>query len=229
MKRVVAVNGSPRMEKGDTETLLAPFVRGMRDAGAEVETVYASRLDVKPCDCGHMLCWYRHPGRCHHEDDMADLCVRLKDAEILVLATPVYIPLPGDMQDVVNRLCPLLDPRLETREGRTRARFRDDVRIRQIVLVSTSGWWEKENFGTVVRIVEELARDASVEFVGAVLRPHAGTMKQEGTLTEEAEDVLRAAQQAGWELIRDGRMDAATLDAVSRPLISLERWYDEEL
>ena len=81
---------------------------------------------------------------------------------------PVYIPLPGAMQNVINRLCPLIEPRLEFRQGRTRARFRDDVNIRKIVLVSTGGWWEKENFDTVVRIVEELAEAASVEFGGSI-------------------------------------------------------------
>ena len=77
------------------------------------------------------------------------------------------------MQNIINRLCPLLDPVLEFRKGRTRATIRKDVRIRTIVLVSASGWWEKGNFGTVVRIVKELAEDASVKFGGAVLRPHA--------------------------------------------------------
>lgn len=230
MSKVIAINGSPRMEKGDTEMILAAFLRGMVDAGAEVETFYASRLDVKPCDCSQMRCWRKHPGRCHHRDDMSDLCVRLRDADILVLATPVYIPLPGAMQDVINRLCPLIDPVLETRAGRTRARLRPDVRVRQIALVATGGWWEIENLDTVVRIVQEFCEDASVEFSGAVLRPHVGLMKEEGRLTEDGQEVMRAAREAGSQLIRNGVIQGETLEAVSRPLISREalfRLYNE--
>jgi len=104
---------------------------------------------------------------------MQMLYPKLRGADILVLVTPVYIPLPGEMQDFINRLCPLIEPVLEWRDGRTRARFHEDVKIRQIVLVSASGWWEKGNFDTVVRIAEELAKDANVEFGGAILRPHA--------------------------------------------------------
>jgi multimeric flavodoxin WrbA len=222
MSKAIAINGSPRTEKGNTARLLTPFLQGMMDGGCDVELFYASRLTVKPCSCGVLYCWNEAPGECCINDDMEMLYPKLKQADILILATPVYIPLPGDMQDVVNRLCPLLDPILEFREGRTRARFREDVRIQKITLVSTSGWWEKGNFGTVVRIVEELAEDVSVEFAGAVLRPHAHLMLENGKLTRDGEDVLKAAQRAGYELINKDGMTRETLDKISHPLISQE-------
>jgi len=172
MAKAVVINGSPRKDKGNTAMILDPFIHGMTEAGADVEVFYTKNLKVKPCT-GQLQCWGKTPGECYIKDDMQKLYPKLREADILVLATPVYIPLPGEMQNVINRLCPLLDPFLEFREGRTRAMFRKDVGIRKIVLVSTGGWWEKANFGTVVRITEELAKDASVEFAGAVLRPHA--------------------------------------------------------
>jgi multimeric flavodoxin WrbA len=222
MSRVFAVNGSPRMEKGNTAMVLGPFIEGMKEAGAEVELVYASRLELKPCSCGRMYCWYEKPGECCIKDEMQTLYPGLRRADTLVLATPVYIPLPGAMQDFINRLCPLLHPLLENRDGRTRGRFRDDVRVRRIALVSTGGWWEKQNLDTVVRIAEELAETTSVDFCGAVLRPHAGLMRKDGRLTEEGQAVVDAARRAGHELAKYGRMAGDTLDAASRPLISEE-------
>jgi len=218
--KALAINGSPRMEKGNTALVLTPFIQGMTDAGCGVELFYASRLNVKPCTCGEMYCWYKKLGECCIKDDMQFLYPRLTGTDTLILATPVYIPLPGALQNIINRLCPLVEPVLETREGRTRARFHEEVGIRKIVLLSTGGWWEKANFGTVVRIVEELAKHASVEFAGAVLRPHAFLMKEEEELTEEGRDVLDAARRAGHELVKEGAMSEETLDAVSRPLIS---------
>ena len=231
MSKVVAINGSPRMEKGNTAMILAPFIQGMTDAGADVELFYARRLNVKPCT-GEMDCWYKKAGECIHKDDMQLLYPKLREAEILVLATPVYIPLPGEMQNIINRLCPLIEPYLETRKERTRARFREDVQIRRIALVSTGGWWERGNFDTVMRIAKELAEGASVEFAGAVLRPHAFVMKQEKKLTEDGEAVLNAVKRAGYELVKEGRMDEETLETISRPLISqeeLRRRYNEAL
>ena len=222
MEKAFAINGSPRMEKGNTARVLASFLQGIRDAGCDVELLYASRLTIKPCSCGVMYCWNEVPGECCIKDDMQMLYPELRKADILILATPVYIPLPGDMQNILNRLCPLLDPVLEFREGRTRARFRKDIRIRKFVLVSTSGWWEVGNFGTVVRVVEEIAEVASVEFAGAVLRPHAHLMIENGELTQDGEAVLNAAQSAGYELIRENGMSKETLEKISRPLISQE-------
>jgi multimeric flavodoxin WrbA len=223
MTKVVVINGSPRLEKGNTFLVLSPFLQGMTDAGADVELFYASRLDVEPCT-GEFHCWYEKPGECYIQDEMQDLYPKLKAAETLVLATPVYIPLPGEMQNVINRLCPLIEPVLETREGRARARFHKDVKIKKIVLVSTSGWWEMGNFDTVVRIARELAEDASVEFAGAVLRPHAYLMKDNGELTKDGEAVQGAARSAGYELAQEGSMKRETLEKVSRPLISQEEF-----
>lgn len=230
--KVIAINGSPRMEKGHTTLILTPFIQGIIDAGSEVELFYTRRLKVNPCTCGEMYCWYKKAGECCIKDDMQLLYPQLREADILILATPVYIPLPGEMQNFINRLCPLIEPFLDNYEGRTRARFHKQVNIRKIVLVSTGGWWEKENFETVMRITEELAKVASVEFAGAVLRPHAFLMKEKGELTKDGVAVLNRVKRAGYELIKEGRMNKETLEAISRPLISeeeLRRRYNDVL
>jgi hypothetical protein len=103
---------------------------------------------------------------------MQNLYTKLCKADILVLTTLVYLPLPGEMQNIINRLVPLIEPILEFKDGRTRAKFHGQIRIRKIVLVSVCGWWEIGNFDTLVRIVEEIAKDVNCEFAGAVLRPH---------------------------------------------------------
>lgn len=222
MLRVLAVNGSPRMKKGLTQLLLDAFLQGITEACAHVETFHTSRLNIKPCACGKLYCWNDMPGECCVQDDMQTLYPKLKTSDILILATPVYIPLPGDMQHFINRLCPLLDPTLQVRGGRTRARMREGVHISKIVLVATSGWWEIENMDTVLRIVRELAEDASVEFAGALLRPHSSAMRIAGKITPDGQSVLSAAHTAGSDLIRSGAMNPETLSAVSHPLVSLE-------
>jgi multimeric flavodoxin WrbA len=215
------------MERGNTAMVLNSFIEGMTDANCKVELFYASRIKVKPCACGKMYCWTEMPGECCIKDKMQLLYPKLKEADIVVLATPVYIPLPGDMQNIINRICPLLDPVLEFRKGRTRAIFRKDVRIQSIALVSTGGWWEKGNFGTVVRIVKEFAEDANVNFAGAVLRPHASLMRKDGELTQGGRAILDAVRRAGYELTEGGVMRQETLSAISQPLISRAEFWRE--
>jgi len=218
---VLAINGSPKMEKGRTAKVLTPFLEGMEKAGAVVELFYAKRLNVKPCE-GEWYCWNKKPGECYIEDSMQLLYPKLRETDILVLATPVYVPLPGEMQNLINRIVPLMDPVLELQNGRTRARTRSDVKISKIVLVSTSGWWEMDNFGTVLRIAEELAKDMKVEFSGALLRPHSPYMSEN---KEEAEKIFEAAKQAGYQLTKEGRIANELLEIIGQPLISKKEWW----
>jgi multimeric flavodoxin WrbA len=216
--KVTAVNGSPRMGKGRTSQILEPFIEGMREAKADVNLIYASKIRIKPC-IGDFYCWNVKPGECMLKDDMQSVYQLLIDSDILVLATPVYIPLPGDMQNLINRLCPLLDPILEERGGRTRARFRNEVRIKKIMLVSTSGWWELGNFDTVKRIVEELAADVSVEFAGAILRPHVDSMDSH---PEDKKMIIACLKEAGHQLVEEGRVSSDKLELIAKALTSFE-------
>lgn len=218
--KVMAINGSPRMNKGNTNLILNPFLKGIREAGADVELFYTKKLKIDPCT-GELLCWYKTPGKCHISDDMQLFYPKLYNTDILVLATPVYAPLPGEMQNFINRLIPLMNPILEMRDDRTRARFHEYVKITKIVLVSSCGWWEKGNFGTVIRIIKELAEDVSVEFSGALLRPHADFLREDN---EKTKDVLNAAKQAGYHLIKKGSISKELLNIVSSELISLEKY-----
>ena len=96
------------------------------------------------------------------------------------------------------------------------------MRIHTIALVATGGWWELGNMGTVVRIAEELAADASVNYGRSLLRPHAYTLRENGELTEKGKVVLAAVQTAGYELIADGVMHKETLSIINQPLITEE-------
>ena len=224
MVNVIAFNGSAKMEKGNTALVLAPFLDGMKQAGATVELYYSKKLNVKPCS-GELYCWHKNPGKCHIQDDMQKLYTKLRQADILVLATPVYLPLPGEMQNILNRLVPLIEPILKFKDNRTRARFHKGVNIRKIVLVSVCGWWELGNFDTLLRIVEEMSKDVDCEFMGAVLRPHAYLMKRNSEKTKEVNDALR---QCGSELVKNGIMQDNLLKIISQPLIS-EKEYTTAL
>jgi len=222
--KVIVFNGSARMDKGNTGLVLAPFLDGLKQAGATVELFYSKKLNVKSCS-GELSCWHKTPGRCYIQDDMQKLYPKLRQADILVLATPVYLPLPSEMQNIMNRLVPLIEPILEFKDNRTRAKFHKEVNIRKIVLVSVCGWWELGNFETLLRIVEEIAKDVDCEFTGALLRPHAYLMKRNLEKTKEVNDALR---QCGFELVKNGKIEDKLLKIISQPLIS-EKEYTTAL
>lgn len=223
MAKVVAVNGSPMMDNGNTAKILTPFLKGMEKAGATVELFYARRLNVKPCD-GEFYCWNKTPGECYIKDDMQSLYPKLRDADILVLATPVFVPLPGEMQNIFNRLIPFINPVLEKQKGRTRGKLRDDVKLRKLVLVSSSGWWETGNFGAVLKIAKELAKNLNLKFAAAVLRPHASCLAMS---KEKAEEVFEAARQAGYQIVKEGKVSEDLLRIIAQPLVPEEMWWHQ--
>jgi hypothetical protein len=191
-------------------------MNGMEQAGAQVNLLYAKQLDVNPC-IGDFSCWYKNPGKCHINDIMQSVYPKLKEADVLVLGIPVYFPLPGAMQNFLNRLMPLANPILKYRNGHTQIRFHDDVKIKKIILVSVCGWWEKGNFDTVTRITEEICQKVSVDFSGSVLRPHADLLSEE---KDKAKEIFEALRKVGFSLIRDGFLSESLLEIVAQPLIS---------
>ncbi len=222
--QVLVINGSARKEKGYTAMVLEPFINGMKKAGAIVDLLYSEQLNVKPC-IGDFSCWYGNPGKCHINDAMQSVYPKLKEADVLVLGIPVYLPLPGAMQNFLNRFMPLMNPILRYRNGHTQIQFHDDVRIKKIVLVSVCGWWEKGNFGTVTRIVKEICQKASVEFVGSVLRPHAYLLSEE---KDKADKVFEALRKVGFSLVKDGVLPKGLLDIIAEPFISEKEFRKRE-
>jgi len=220
LTKVLVINGSPKIEKSNTAFLLNPFMEGMKKAGATVELIYTSKLKILPC-IGCFECWHETIGECFIQDDMQDLYPKLKSTDILVLATPVYSSLPGDMQNFVNRLVPLIEPILEFRNGRTRARCHEDVNISKLLAVVVGGWWEIENLDVAISVIEEIAENYSIEFTGAIRRPHCYPLKDK---TEKSKEILRMLEKVGFKLIKEGILDKNDLDFISQPLANREEY-----
>ena len=119
------------------------------------------------------------------------------------------------MQIFINRLCALLKPETKFIEGRTRVSFREKVKISKILGLITGGWWEIENLDTVLTIFKEFAKIASVEFIGAILRPHTWLLKEN---TQKNKEILDKIETLGKQVIKNGQMDKKDLDFVSQPL-----------
>jgi multimeric flavodoxin WrbA len=83
---ITAVYGSPRAG-GNTDLLLTEFVRGAREAGGTIEEIILRNHRFAPCiECG--AC--NETGACVLRDDMDMIYTRLREADILCLAAPVF-------------------------------------------------------------------------------------------------------------------------------------------
>jgi len=224
--KVLAFNSSPRMGKGNTGLILNPFVEGMREAGAEVELFYNRKLNINPCrGCG--ICGLKTPGKCFRKDDMQMLYPKLREADIWVFATPVHwYGVPGPMKNLIDRMVPLLLPFYELHDGHCWQSPRQGTKSGKAVLVSSCGYWEMDSFDQLLAHMRAFCWQASREFAGALLRPHADALMPVMEMGQPVSDIFEAAKHAGHQLVKDGRMSTETLVTISREFMPLEKYID---
>ncbi len=102
MSRIVVLVGSMR-KGGNTDLLAQAFAEG---AGKDntVEIVSVADYKVNPC-IGCNSCFTREGNQCFQKDDMAEIYKKLKVADIMVIASPVYFyGISAELKAIVDRL-----------------------------------------------------------------------------------------------------------------------------
>ncbi len=220
--KVLAINSSPRGKKGNTQVILTPFLEGAKEAGADVETVFTRDLDIKPCR-GEFICWLKTPGECFYKDDMKEILPKIHDADILVFATPVYCDgVTGPLKTLMDRFIPLVTPHFELRDDHCRHGFRGETKNRQLVLVSNCGFWELDNFDPLIVHMKAYCKNASMQFAGALVRPHGAALREMLAQGAPVNDVIEAAKEAGRLLVETREIPDEVLRTVSRDLLPKE-------
>lgn len=100
-KKVLILSGSPRKE-GNSDILCDEFKRGAEESGNQVEKIRIAAKKVHPCSA----CYYckNHSGKCIYEDDMSEILQKIIDADVLVLASPVYFySINAQLKAVIDR------------------------------------------------------------------------------------------------------------------------------
>ena len=84
--KAIGIVGSPR-KNGNTEILTKHTLKAIAEEGLDTELVKLAGLDIRPCD-GCDVCLKDE--RCQIDDDLTPLYAKLKEAEAVILASPVY-------------------------------------------------------------------------------------------------------------------------------------------
>ncbi len=101
MKKVLILSGSPR-KGGNSDLLCDEFMRGASEAGNHVEKIRVSEKKIGYCTG----CYYCQTsgGACAIKDDMAEVLQKMIDADVLVLASPVYFySIAAQLKAVIDR------------------------------------------------------------------------------------------------------------------------------
>lgn len=107
MKKVLILAGSPR-HNGNSSTLAKEFKRGATDAGHSVEWIDVAKMNVKGC-LGCNAC-YRNDGSCIQKDDMTEIREKMIEADVIVLASPIYFySMTAQLKAVIDRTYPFYE------------------------------------------------------------------------------------------------------------------------
>ena len=100
-RKVLILSGSPR-KGGNSDILCGEFARGARENGSEVEIIRVAAKKIAPCS-GCYFC-RAHGGKCAHQDDMTEVLQKMIDADVIVMASPVYFySIDAQMKAVIDR------------------------------------------------------------------------------------------------------------------------------
>lgn len=103
MKKIVAISGSPKAN-GNTVFSINVMKEVFSQHGMETEIISVGHLKIHGCvSCGQ--CARNKNEMCHLDDEVNDIIGKLKDADGIILASPVYFAgMSGPLKSVLDRV-----------------------------------------------------------------------------------------------------------------------------
>lgn len=224
--KATVINSSPHRKCGNTSLIMMPFVNSLRNQGVDVKIFYTKTENISPCT-GCYYCWYKTPGICSIHDNMTKILKQLRESEIWVFVSPIYaVGMSGPLKIVLDRLLPLSKPFVNVRNGQCRVTFYDDVTVKKIVLISSCGFWNMENFHTIIDEISCFSEKINAQFAGKLLRPSGDFFRIALKSGSSVDDIIEASQRAGVELISRGRISEGCEKNISRRIMSFHDSID---
>ncbi len=189
--KVLGIAGSPR-RGGNTDLLLAEFMRGAASKGAEVKTIVLNDLSISPCQhCDTCL----KTGRCKIEDDMQMVYDEMERADRIVLASPVqFMGVTAQMKTMIDRC-----QALWARKYVLKVPPLGDRRERKGFFISVGGRKIANLFEPSLAMVKTIFRVMDVTYAGELLFPG---VDEKGAIARHP-DALQQAFLAGQKLVED--------------------------
>ncbi len=101
-KKVLIFSSSPR-RGGNSDLLSDQFAQGANEAGHQAEKIFLKDKKISYCT-GCSTCFTTR--RCSQKDDMTEILEKMIDADVIVMATPVYFyAMCGQMKTMIDRCC----------------------------------------------------------------------------------------------------------------------------
>lgn len=223
--KILVINGSPRMEQSSSLRLTHAFLEGLGEScNAQIEELTVSKMHIEPC-LGCLTCWKRTPGKCFHNDDMAEAIEKYVTADLVVWSFPLYYySLPGSLKCFLDRTVPINRPVMADRydgKGNGKHISRYDQSHQRHILISTCRFFSyKGNYDSVLAQFDLIlgAGNYTALFCGE------GEMYPVPPVQARVEEYLEHARQAGRDYASCGTILPATRKLLDELLLPKEKF-----
>jgi putative NADPH-quinone reductase len=167
---------------------------------------------------------------------MVQIIDRVKAADMLVLATPLYIDgMPSVAKKFIDRMVTFLDPHFIFENNRVCHPLRFSF-PEKMFLISVCGYPGLHNFDPLVLHFERICNNFHASFCGALLRPAIFSVLLTKKYPEKVRNVLDSVRSAGRQLATEDRVSRETLSSVALDICPSEEliqtanaYWDREL
>lgn len=229
MTKIIAINGSHRGAKGYTHFLIEKLFKGARKENANCEEIILAELKINICEGCGMCNTEKHLLRCIHEekDDVAMIFNKMREADIIIYATPIYIfNMSGLMKvflDRMNSIGNSNDFRL-SESGMFFQYISKDICSKPFVTLICQDNFENEMSKNVVSYFKTFSKFMDAPQAGTIIR-RLGKLTGHGKNTEKENqypkilESYKAIELAGTELATKGKISRRTQKTASQDII----------
>ena len=214
--KIVLINGSLKGRGSNTQIMANAFLQGAQAAGAETLNVFLAEKEIRYCR-GCFSCWLKTPGRCIINDDMKSILEEADGADVMVLASPLYVDTVSGMLKVfMDRLVVKGDPhfsKIDNGESRHRKSPEGTPRL---VMLSNCGFPERSHFQALSLWVKRVAMNMQTELLGELYASQGGLLT---TDLPQVKIYLQWLGKAGHEIALGQALAAETQQALSQQFV----------
>jgi len=228
IKNIVVIDGGPRNSKLSKTTFMVDnFIEGAKKAGAKVEIFKLKDYEIAHCT-GCYTCWTKTPGECIFKDDMTMLREKYRSADLVVFASPLYIfNVTGIMKDFMDRLLPIMKPyMLLDEQGHIKHPDRYPEKGEQgFVVFSAAGFPDIDhNFDGLEAMYRMWdSHNENSHLMGEFFMSAAEIVVQP-VYSQRKYNIELACQQAGEQVVKEGRISKEFMQQVSFPGVSRKKF-----
>jgi multimeric flavodoxin WrbA len=217
LMKILGINGSYRGNNGFTSSFIKKIFEGAAQEGAECELINLSEKKIMQCiDCKkchsknqYLRCIY------HDKDDVASIFDKMKEVDLIIYATPVYIfSMSGLMKMFFDRFYSSGDTNMLrlTKSGLMFHHIPHEICSKPFAVLVCGDNMENKTYSNIISYFKSFSEFMDAELVGTIIRKSALFFGDESRkeIRSKIQKVGEALFETGKELATIGRIRRST-------------------